>query len=486
MTGGNRRSSVRGIMFFCAALLFAAFFFGECDLRRQTVPVLHSAVNAAVFVTMIALIPIITAAMPGKGRMSAFISRSEARNLLILAAATVIPRMIWGLTVQTRIESDYGLYLRMGMYYAENGRPEVNRYLLTVAPNAVTYSVLTGLLIRLFGNPAGTLVAFTEILHLGNVLMVYGIGRKLTSVPRAFFAAAVFALLPENIFYSNIPGIEAPAMFTALAGLLLVLIGRERKTAVRTVICLCGGAVLMLSACIRPNAYAVLSAAVILLIRGKEPAKRKCLRLVAMLAGAAVVFAGYQALRADLFAGEEPVSGVGWSLYEGLDLENGGMWTEEKSARCIEVINAYPPKEADAIFRKEGLERFGSYTFPEKLLMLLRKGGALWYDSRYALFALENSAAADPWIRLANFSWALCLAAMAGGLLYRARHPLNRKTGAAAGLTLTIILLTTAWHLIGTSVGRYHYMLIPFVLLLTAALLPGAKDPMMKEADAER
>ena len=64
---------------------------------------------------------------------------------------------------------------------------------------------------------------FTEILHVCNILLVYGTGRQIMSGPRAFTAAAVFALLPENIFYSHIPGVEAPAMFTALAGLLLIL-----------------------------------------------------------------------------------------------------------------------------------------------------------------------------------------------------------------------------------------------------------------------
>jgi hypothetical protein len=43
-------------------------------------------------------------------------------------------------------------------------------------------------------------------------------------------------------------------------------------------------------------------------------------------------------------------------------------------------------------------------------------------------------------------------------------------------MPLIIILLTVMWHEIGTSIGRYHYMLIPFVLLSAAILLPGKRE----------
>ena len=43
-------------------------------------------------------------------------------------------------------------------------------------------------------------------------------------------------------------------------------------------------------------------------------------------------------------------------------------------------------------------------------------------------------------------------------------------------LCLVILLLTTAWHEAGTSIGRYHYMLIPFVFLLTGMLLPDSAE----------
>ena len=483
MSGTERCNRAARVVFLCTALLFAAFFLGEADLRRQELFPVQLAGNAAVFIAMAVLTPFAARLAAGRRRLRVILSRSEIRSLILLAVITVIPRIAWGLAVPARIDSDYGLYVRMGQHYAETGRPEIDNYMLTVAPNAVTYSVLTGLLMRLFGTSAMTLVAFTEILHAANVLLVYGVGRQMTSRARAFAAAAVFALLPENIFYSNTPGIEAPAMCTALAGLLAVLAGRQRKSADRFLLYAAGGAALAFSACIRPNAYVVLFAAAVLLLQGKEPAQGKALRLAALLAGAALVFCGHQVLKGQLFAEQKPVRGLGWSMYEGLDLESGGKWTEEKSRRCIEVINTSSPEEADTIFRKEALERFGNYTFPQKLRMVLRKGGSLWYESRYSIFALDSAEAWKGWRRIADFSWYGCMAAFIFALLYRWRKPAG---GGVGGLLLTVILMTTAWHCVGTSIGRYHYMLIPFVLLEMAMLLPGKEKRLVPERSADQ
>ena len=34
------------------------------------------------------------------------------------------------------------------------------------------------------------------------------------------------------------------------------------------------------------------------------------------------------------------------------------------------------------------------------------------------------------------------------------------------------ILLTALWHEFGTSIGRYRYMMLPFIALMTAVCLP--------------
>lgn len=478
MKAAERRIRVQEIVFFCAALLFAGFFFGALDMKGKEWSMLFRLRDTAAFAAMTVTAPFASRLLAGK-RTRAFLSGNELRNILLLLTAAVLPRVLWQLAVPARIDSDYGLYVRMGAYYAENGEPFIDNYILTVAPNAVTYSVLTGLLMRAFGASATTLIVFSGILHVCNILLLYGIGRKLTSAARAFTTAAVFALLPENVFYSNTPGIEAPVLFASLLGLLLILCTKGRKPATGLLLCGLGGAVLSLSALIRANAYAVLIAAAVFILRRKDaekPTLRKTLALAAIIIGAGAVLLAGQGLKNRLFAEQKPASGTGWPIYEGLDLENGGKWTPEKSQRCAEVTDKYPPVEADAIFRREGLERFSKYTFGQKIRLFLRKGGAMYYETRYSLFALEGTEK-ELWLnRFAHYAWALCIAALIAGLFFDSNRPPAGERRAVAGLPVTVILLTTAWHLIGTSIGRYHYMLIPFILLAAAVTLPGRSE----------
>ena len=426
-----------------------AFFWGYLDLNRVQTTLYERLCASAAMIAMIAATPVFLR-LPGN-RCRAFFTGHETRSLLLLLGFAIAPRLIWTLAFPPRIESDYALYVRMATTYAETGKPEIDPYMLSIATGSVPYSVLTGLVMRVFGTGAGTLVWMAEVLHACNILLLYLLGRNMTNAPRAFFAAAAFALLPENICYSNLPGVEAPALFTLLAGLLPVVRARKLSGRHTMLPCFLGGAALVFSACIRPSAWAALAASAILILTDsgdKRNASALSARLVSLLAltlGAALMFGGYRALQSHLFADGRPASGIGWSVYEGLDLESGGKWTEEKSAR-------------------------------EKVRLFLRKGGSMWYESMYALFSAEYSPEEDRLTAWCCGSWWLCLAAFVFSLFHRASHLSPGAVRRAAAMPLIIILLTVMWHEIGTSIGRYHYMLIPFVLLSAAILLPGKRE----------
>lgn len=479
------RKQVQQIICLITAVLFIAFFCGELDMQfareRNTFEVVVSVLG---FMILITVIPLFVRNLSGNNIIRKYLDKDRQAILLLLVPA-VLPRVVWWIMVPPLIDSDYGLYVRMGQHYAAYGQPELNQYMLTIAPNTVLYSVLTGTLMRLFGKSAETLIRMCIILNLANIFLLYGVCRKLTSVRRSFFAALLFALLPENVFYSNIPGIEAPALFTILAGLFLLLNTRERNTLPMMVYGLSGSSVLALSACIRPNAWVVVAAVIPFLLFNQKtreyPLKKKALMVLSIVLGISVIWICQNALKNELFKNEKPVSGIGWSLYEGLDLESGGKWTEEKSARCIEVIYSHSPEEADKVFYTEALERYNSYTLWEKIRLFMRKGGSLWYETRYAVFAKEGTEAANTLDHLAVSGWVSCLAFMLYSMLYRWKHAAGEDTQKIAWVPLLIILLTTAWHEMGTSIGRYHYMLIPFVLMLTAVCFPGKTSRMKTE-----
>ena len=45
-----------------------------------------------------------------------------------LFALAAVSRIAWALAGPARIDSDYGLYVRMGQYYAEHGKPEIGKF----------------------------------------------------------------------------------------------------------------------------------------------------------------------------------------------------------------------------------------------------------------------------------------------------------------------------------------------------------------------
>ena len=114
MSGKRKEITAQGIVFLCTGLLFAVFFLGETDLLGPELWPHQRILHPAVFLALILLMPFLIRPLAGNGKLRGFLSRSETRNLLILTALAVIPRIIWGLAVPTRIDSDYGLYVRMG------------------------------------------------------------------------------------------------------------------------------------------------------------------------------------------------------------------------------------------------------------------------------------------------------------------------------------------------------------------------------------
>ena len=485
MNGQNVRKGPAEILCITMAGLLLAFFAGEMSLYSTEEPPVRIALQSAGFAALVLVF--IRLLRPGKGKTREKISvffRNDRRNLLILAAAAILPRILWLVSVPPQIISDYGLYVRLAGEYAVTGTIGRDVYLLAVAPGAPAFAAVLGLVMRIFGTGAGTAVGFCLVLNLLNIFLVYAIGRKLMPAPGAFAAAGVFALLPENVFSSTLPGTEPAALFLLLAGILTLLGARHREGAAALLFCAGGGLLLALSAWIRASAWAaILAAAVMLLGDSRRTFSRRLLRLAALVLAASSVLAGQQAFRNRIFNGEKPASGLGWTLYEGLDLENGGKWTEEKSKHCIEVITAYPPEEADRIFLAEGLERYRGYTLGEKALLFLRKGGALWYESRYSLISVEGSPTFPRLLDMTVFAWSACLALLAACLLRRLREPVRKDLRAGAVFCLTILLATSLWHEAGTSIGRYHYMVIPFVLLLAAQLLPDMPERAGKDQE---
>lgn len=404
--------------------------------------------------------------------LRAFLSVPEFWKYMLLLLIFWVPRSVLWLNWPSSIESDYALYVKYSGQYAASGSFIVIDFLVKIAPNITVYCAVLGLVMRIFGAGIATAQWFCMFLNACNILLLYAAAKRLTTPARAFVAAALFALLPENVFYSVLPGIEAISLFTILLGLLLVFSIPDKKPAVQILLALGGGLLLALSACIRASAWAaVIAAAVWMLLRLRLPLRKILIVLAAFAVGLAGSWLWHRSFQNRMFPGEKPVSGIGWPLYEGLNLDGGG-WTAEKAARRDEVIAAYSAEDSDRIFREEALARFSSYSFSEKIHMFGRKGGIVWFEPGYAVFLIPDKTTSFTCSHIVTFGLFLCLALWIAGMISRVLKPMTGTDRAACALCLIIILLTTLWHEFGTSISRYRYMMMPFVILMTAVCLP--------------
>ena len=153
--------------------MMLAFFWGflDLDLNRTRITFNQRLMEWAALLAMMAAVPVFLR-IPGR-RSRSFLTGHETRSMLLLLGFSIVPRVIWILAFPPRIESDYALYVRMATTYAETGKPEIDPYMLSIATGSVPYSVLTGLVMRVFGTGAGTLVWMAEVLHVCNILLLY-------------------------------------------------------------------------------------------------------------------------------------------------------------------------------------------------------------------------------------------------------------------------------------------------------------------------
>ena len=393
---------------------------------------------------------------------------------LVLFVLFWLPRILYKICIPVAMESDSALYIGLGAEYAATGTLSSFNHVVKITPNIAIYVAVLGFFMRIFGPGAATAQWFCMILNCANIFLFYALARKLTTRGRAFFAAAVFTLIPENVFYSVIPGIEAISLFTMLSGLLLIFSITGKKPFVQVLLVLAGSVVLSLSAFIRPNAWAAIGCAVLwLLCYCGESRARKAILLTAMIVGLVGSNLWHHAFQRSFFPGEQPVGGLGWTLYEGLDM-NGGAWSEEKAARCREVIEQYNAAESNRVFTEEAWARFHGYSLTDKIRMFIRKGGNVWYDPGYPVLSIKNPTLFTVGGGITALGSFLCVSVWIACMLFRLRRPLQGMGRSTCMICLAYILSTTLWHEFGTSIGRYRYMMLTFVILMIAVCYPAA------------
>lgn len=407
----------------------------------------------------------------GAGRLAERLGRRRA--LASLLALCLAVKLAWVLLVQIEPAGDYATFWGTAAELA--GREVIwgGRY-IALFPHVFGYSFFLSLFMKLFGQ--GALLA--PLLNVGlSVLscwLLFDLADRLFGGRAAVAAALLWSFFPSQTIY-NMYVLSEP-LYTALILAFFDLVARfdgGEGSRARSWGCGLGaGLALALVNLCRPVGLVLILALLCWLGLARldgwwERGFRR--RWLALLLGLALCYlavgrAGTAYLERRI--GEEAASAPGYSILVGFNLQSGGTWNQE-DADLIYSYSDAPGSTAPEVQRWM-LEEAVSRIRAERPAL-----PALLYEKLH-LFLGDDSAAVSygagvlthPRLlcELCNGYYYACLALAALAALTAAR----RGARPAALLPVIYLLGLTLAQLLVEVAGRYHYSLLPTLVLLAA------------------
>lgn len=419
-----------------------------------------------------------------------------ALALLLRRAAPPVPRhaglwaaglclavnLAWVLAVRIEPFSDYAEYWDVARALA-NGTEIPDAWYVAMYPHILGTASVLSLLVRLCGESVLAVSLFNVALTTGSCALVWLLGRALLSERGAFLAALLWALTPCKLMLNSL--VFSEPLYTLLILLFLWLFLRLEaglrsetwRAALAGLIAL--GLLLAAIQLVRPIAPILLIALAlwIVLLRGGEAREpRLWCRWLAALLGMFLVYNAAGAAwngHVERVLDQEIASVPWYNIYVGLNAETGGQYSNED----MDLLTSYlrQGQSADEAQRsmiphvrqrlREGLEL--RRLLPAKLFAFLGNdelGGYTYRFTRPPLFVKLCMALCN------TFYYGVYLAALAG--LWR----LLRARTLGAGLLLPLFFLgLTLAHMLVEVANRYHYSLIPLLIIFASLGLAGEK-----------
>ncbi|MFH1689377.1 MAG: glycosyltransferase family 39 protein [Candidatus Eisenbacteria bacterium] len=420
----------------------------------------------------------------------------------LLAALAV--RVLWVLLFDPTPVSDFGWYydravdLAAGTGYSVDGVP--------TAFWPIGYPAVLGALFRLCGPSLLAARLLNALLSTGTLAIVYGITRKLfRSAPTARWTLLILAFYPDQIAFTSVLASETLCAFTLLLGILLLL--DERLGVGRAA---WSGFVLGLACLVRP--HVVIVPAIVCAFSALGQGGRR--RLGAPLRRALVVYA---VLAATLVPWTVRNYGVfdhliyvstngGIVLYMGNNRNATGRygWWKEMTDK-VGSGNEY---ERDRRARDAAIAYIVSHPhetlrlWPEKLFRLYYRGDEgfrrniegmtgsdLYYiapheQERILASVGVREATRIRWLRIVSLVsqvyYYTVMATAAAGLLLLVRR--RRARGARFPLHgVFVVLYLTAVHIVTFAAPRYHFLMIPWIVMYSGTLFTWLTSAVMRE-----
>ena len=399
----------------------------------------------------------------------------EGRCALILCLLCLAVNGLWLLFVHLEPEGDYSVFWLTSRLLSRGERPtgDLNLY-LSLFPHLLGYSSFLAPFLRLFGESTAVPVTLNLMLTGLSCLLLFRLCRDWWGLDTAALAALFWCFLPSKMLYNGM--VLSEPLYTCLLLLflrLMQLAERRRSLPLALLLGALSGLALRCMNMARPiAAVPVIAAGIwILLLRGEKlREKRDWLRwggYFALLLGVYLLLAAPARGYLTEILGTEPAETPGYNIYVGFNPETDGGYSEADMATFGDVLHGPAEDDVNEAQRQMlalAIERAKTVKLPRLLLGKLRI-----FLGRDETAAYHSARALSPAVKklcilACNVGYYLLgLLSLAG--LWRLWK--TREHSTALLVPLYCVGLTLAQMLAEVS-DRYHYSLLPMLVLLAA------------------
>lgn len=389
----------------------------------------------------------------------------------VLTALCLLVKGAVVLLVRVPVEGDYAVFWGYAQQMSRWGMVYGGRY-MALFPHIYGYSSFLSSCLRLFGE--GELVA-----QWVNVALTACTGSFLfflfrRNLPGAVFVYLLWILCPSQSLYNTL--ILSEPLYTALLAGLLWLVGEwavgglsvRRKTLTAITLGVLAGAGLRWVNMIRPVAAIPVIALLLwrLLLAGERAGNRQWTAFLPALLGVYLLSGPVADARVERMTAEPVAAMPGYSVLVGLNQDSGGRWNPEDS----EALSLYSEKSdstaqsvQEAMWEMaRGRVTSGEIDYPT--LLRAKLGEFLGRDDVCVSYCAAGLSHDLRFRVLCNGFWyyVLLLAAFGAAGMWRERERSHLLLAPlyALGLTLAQLLVEVA--------GRYHYSMLPMLLVVGA------------------
>ena len=411
---------------------------------------------------------------------------SRGKLLALLSFLCLLVNGAWIIFFRIEPSADFKTYWLYAQSLAEN-KVAINHY-VSLFPHIFGFSYLVSLLIKIFGANQLLVPVCNVILTCCSGILVFNLCEKEYGKKAAAYAYILWIICPSKLIYNAM--VLSEPLYTFLILLFIYIVysldsdsnGIKKKAIVFILAGLTSGLILRVINCVRPISAILLIAFAIwfLLLRGEKVKRTDSWKtfglFVVLVLTVYIPTKGLWNSYVTERMGEEPSTVTGYSVYVGFNPETGGSYSNDD---MNELFSCYfgqnlSATESHQVLLEKAKERMksGEINYPVFITGKIRtflgndEGGAF-----YASEALSSTEYSLLCIISNVFYYFLVLLSVAGALLL-----IRTKRYSALQLCPLYILGLTCAHMLVEVAGRYHYSIIPMLILTAAAFLGKSKE----------